>query len=296
MKTDLYDNITARILEQLDKGSVPWRKPWANYGTAAMPRNAISKRPYSGVNVPLLWIERDDKGYRSNDWLTYKQAAEAGGNVRKGEKAAQVVFFKQVEITDKETGDLKRIPLLRGFNVFNVDQCENLPLSFPEPKAINPDARNVEAEEFIRSTGATVTHGESRAYYSTAQDRVNLPLFEAFKGAEEYYSTAFHELTHWTGHKSRLDRTMGKRFGDHGYAVEELVAELGAAFLCAEFGFDNTNGSGCGTFENSAAYIDHWRKVIKADAKIFASAAAAASKAASYMRDLTLADAASLAA
>ena len=282
MARNLHKEITDRILSALDRGVIPWRKPWHDYGSGAMPRNAISGRAYSGVNVPLLWIARDEAGYNTSRWLTYKQAEEAGGNVRKGEKGNLVVYVGAME-KENDEGKKEKIAFLKSFTVFNLSQCDGLDhLDDTTPPAINPGERNVMAESFLVASGAHITHGEARAYFSTKQDRINLPLFESFTGSAEYYSTAFHELTHWTGHESRLNRTFGKRFGDASYSAEELVAELGSAFLCAEFGFDNE------TLDNSAAYIGHWRDVLKANDRLFAAAAAAASKATDYLRDLAL--------
>ncbi len=279
----LHQQITAKIIEQLEKGVVPWRKPWKNYGTGAMPRNAISNRPYSGANVVLLWIDAEAKGYNCAKWLTFKQALEAGGHVRKGEKSSQIAYLGSITKTDEKSGDPRKIPFLKSYAVFNLQQCEGLDhLSDTAPRVINPGTRNELAEQFIRSTGADVRHGESRAYYASKGDYVNLPMFEAFTGAEEYYSTAFHELVHWTGAEHRLNRTFGKRFGDAAYSAEELTAELGSAFLCAEFGFDNQ------TLENSAAYIDHWRSFLTANDQAFVAAAGAASKAADYLRGFAI--------
>jgi antirestriction protein ArdC len=245
-----------------------------------MPRNAITGRAYSGVNVPLLWMARDESAYPTSRWLTFKQALDAGGNVRKGEKGNLVIYVGAIE-KDTDAGEKERIAFLKSFTVFNLAQCDGLEaLDDTTPPAINPGERNQLAESFLKSSGANITHGEARAYFSNKQDRINLPLFESFTGSAEYYSTAFHELTHWTGHESRLNRTFGKRFGDNAYSAEELVAELGSAFLCAEFGFDNE------TLDNSAAYIDHWRGVLQANERLFTAAAAAASKAHEYLRDL----------
>jgi antirestriction protein ArdC len=284
MSKNLQAEITAKILEHLDRGVVPWRKPWKDYGSGAMPRNAISNRAYSGANVVLLWMQADAKGFASPKWLTFKQALEAGGHVRKGEKSAQIVYLGSITKDDDETGELRKVPFLKSYSVFNIAQCDGLDhLVDALPRGVNPDARDALAEEFIVSTGARITHGESRAYYSSRDDRVNLPAFEAFTGAEAYYSTAFHELTHWTGAEKRLNRTFGKRFGDQSYSAEELVAELGSAFLCAEFGFDNQ------TIENQAAYIDHGRRFLMEHEKAFVSAASAASKAVEYLRGAVLA-------
>lgn len=282
MARNLHAEITERILSALEAGVVPWRKPWHEYGSGAMPRNAITGRAYSGVNVPLLWMARDEAKYSTSRWLTYKQALEAGGNVRKGEKGSPVVYVGAME-KEKDDGDKEKIVFLKSFTVFNIQQCDGLEaLDDTTPPAINPGERDGLAEAFLTASGANITHGEARAYFASKQDRINLPLFESFTGSAEYYSTAFHELTHWTGHESRLNRTFGKRFGDASYSAEELVAELGSAFLCAEFGYDNE------TLDNSAAYIGHWRDVLKANDRLFAAAAAAASKAHDYLRGLTL--------
>ncbi len=283
MKKGLYEEVTAKIVACLDKGVVPWRQTWGNYGAGGMPRNAITNRAYSGANVVLLWIGAQEKGYSAPLWLTYKQALEAGGNVRKGEKATQIVYLGHIVKDDDKSGQARQVPFLKSYAIFNLAQCEGLEhLQSSAPKTINPSSRDDLADQFIQSTGANVRHGESRAYYATKGDYINLPMFEAFNGMEEYYSTAFHELTHWTGAEHRLNRNMGKRFGDDSYSAEELVAELGSAFLCAEFGFDNE------TLENSAAYIDHWRKFLMNNERAFMAAASAASKATEFMRELAL--------
>jgi antirestriction protein ArdC len=284
MKRDLHAEVTAKILASLDAGVVPWRKPWRAYGSGNMPRNAITNRPYSGANTVLLWITAEERGYAAPKWLTYKQAAEAGGQVRRGARGTQIVYVGRVVKKDETTGRERAIAFLKSFTVFNLAQCDGLEhLVDAAPKIINPDERDALADEFMKSTGAVVQHGESRAYYSSKSDYINLPMFEAFKGAEDYYATAFHELTHWTGHEKRLNRTFGKRFGDATYSAEELVAELGSAFLCAEFGFDNT-------LENSASYIDHWRSFLNEHEHAFIEAAGKASRAVEFMRGLAIAE------
>jgi antirestriction protein ArdC len=285
MPKNLHAEITAKIVARLNEGVVPWRKSWRAYGSGNMPCNAITNRPYSGANVVVLWIDGETKGYNTPKWLTYKQAAEAGGQVRKGEKGSPITFLGRIIKQDDETGRDRAVPFLKGYNVFNVDQCDGLEhLRDTLPREVNPDQRDALADEFMLSTGAVIRHGESRAYYASRGDYVNLPMFEAFRGGEEYYATAFHELTHWTGAEHRLNRTFGKRFGDASYSAEELVAELGSAFLCAEFGFDNS------TLDNSAAYIEHWRKFLTEHEKAFVEAAGKASKAVEFMRGLALAE------
>ncbi len=285
MARNLHSEITAKILEALRAGALPWRQQWTSKGAGQMPRNAVTNRAYSGVNVVLLWQTAQERCYLSPKWLTFKQAIDAGGNVRKGEKGTTVVFVSTIDREDEETGKRIKIPFLKAYTVFNVAQCDGLQLDAPAPVAIrNEDQRDELADAFMASTGARITHGEARAYYRPIEDRVNLPPFETFESASAYYCTAFHELTHWTGAAQRLDRVKGKRYGDREYSFEELVAELGAAFCCAEFGFDNAE------LANSAAYIEGFIKLLEDHDRAFIAAASAASKAVEYMRGLALAE------
>jgi len=289
MARNIQKEITDRILAELDKGVIPWRKPWHEYGSGNMPRNAISRNAYKGSNVPLLWITQQQAGYSDCQWLTFKQAQERGGTVRKGEKGTQVTFWK-IGTAKDESGEERKTFLLRAYHVFNLEQCDGVDLPSHKPLPVNPGERDALAEEFMRSTSANIRHGENRAYYATNGDFINLPKFENFKGSSEYYATAFHEMTHWTGADHRLKRVFGKRFGDSTYAAEELVAELGSAFLCAEFGFDND------TLENHAAYLASWRKTISENDHLFCKAASEASKAVDYLRSLAIAEPMPLAA
>jgi antirestriction protein ArdC len=243
MKRDLYADVSTRIVAELEAGAAPWVKPWS--GTAGMntPCNAVTDRPYSGCNVVLLWMAQT-ASYRTPRFLTFKQALELGGNVRRGEHGTKVYFVKQLQVHGKESDHnsaARLVPMMREYTVFNVDQCDDLPESINTRKptrARNSDARDELADEFLRSTGADIREGHGEAYYVPSQDFISMPGFDAFKGADHFYNVAFHELTHWSGHKSRLDRDLKNRFGPRNYAAEELIAELGAAFLCAEFGFD----------------------------------------------------------
>jgi antirestriction protein ArdC len=282
MARNLQKEVTDRILEALRKGVVPWRKPWTSAGLTGMPRNAVTGRAYSGVNVILTWLTAYERGYTSQDWLTFKQALDAGGAVRKGEKGTPVIFVSTIE--REENGEVRRIPFLKSFTVFNVAQCDGLPAALEpkKPAAINPDGRIDEAEEFMAATGATIHHGEGRAYFRPATDAINLPLFETFAAAGAYYATAFHELGHWTGAKRRLARDLSGRFGDSSYSAEELVAELTSAFLCAEFGI--------ATEDQDAAYIAHWIKFLGEHENAIMTAASHASKAVTFLRDLALAE------
>ena len=283
MARNLHSEITARIISHLKAGTIPWKQSWSSYGSGAMPRNAVSGRAYSGANVMLLWMTAQEKSYTDSKWLTYKQATELGGNVRKGEKGTTIVYVSAME-KQGDDGKINRIPFLKAFTVFNVAQCDNLPASAISDKItdLNPDAKVETAEDFLQSTGADIRNGEARAYYSSKLDYINLPKFESFNSASSYYATAFHELTHWTGHETRCNRQFGKKFGDQSYSAEELVAELGAAFVCAEFGFDND------TTEDHAAYIAHWIKFLENNERAFVHASSLASKAVEFMRGKSL--------
>lgn len=281
---NLHKEITDRIVARLKAGVVPWRQPWSGKGFGVMPRNACTQRAYSGANVILLWSRAQESGFQAPLWLTFKQALELGGNVRKGEKGETVIYVSKVIRTDDATGERRAIPFLKAYTVFNVAQCDNLPAKVTigeAVKAANPNTRDDIAEAFVASTGATVRHGEARAYYSPAGDFVNMPAFETFVNASRYYGVAFHELGHWTGAEKRLNRTFGKRFGDRSYAVEELVAELTSAFLCGEFGFDNDGVD--------ADYIATWIKLLEDHEKVIVAAAAAASRAVEFMREAAIA-------
>jgi len=274
VRRNLYEEVSARIIKELEAGAAPWVRPWAATAGQNVPQNAVTNRPYSGCNVILLWLARD-RGWPTPRFLTFKQAIEAGGNVRKGEHGTKVYFVKQLQVkdSDDEDPDTRLVPMLREYTVFNVDQCENLPDSIKTGKPMrvrNPDTRDALADDFLRSTGADIREGSGEAYFAPSRDFISLPAFAAFK-----------ELTHWTGHKARLDRDLKNRFGSRQYAAEELIAELGAAFLCAEFGFD-------GDVRN-AGYIATWIELLKADKRAFFTAASRAQAAADYLRGLALA-------
>jgi len=253
--------------------------------------NAISNRPYSGINVVLFWISKAE-GYATSRYLTFKQAKEAGGHVRKGEKGMPLYFFKQLAIQDKATGEDKTIPMLREYTVFNVAQCDDLPEHIVTGKTSttpkNPDDRAAEADAFIAATGADFREGTGKPCYIPSKDFIAMPSFKDFHAAPNFYSVAFHELAHWTGAKSRLDRDFSGRFGTKQYAAEELVAELSAAFLCAEFGFDNE--------QQNAAYLASWIELLKEDKRAIFTAASKAQAAANYLRDLAIAEPEALAA
>jgi antirestriction protein ArdC len=296
MANQLYQNVTNRILIELETGTAPWVKPWSATPGKNIPHNAATGNAYSGCNVILLWMAQ--AGYSSPRWLTYKQAQELGGNVRKGEKSpATVVKVLRLEDKKAETDENGRrvFTALKAYAVFNVDQCDGLPADIlnPEPvKARHNDERDATIDEFIAASGCDFRPdvGGNRAYYSPSQDFIAMPAFAAFNSAALYYGVAFHELGHWTGHKSRLDRDDGMkgRFGDRAYAAEELVAELTAAFLCAEFDVD-------GKLQH-AEYIKSWIELLRDDARAFFTAASKAQAAAQYLRDRALSEPVALAA
>ncbi|MEL6521057.1 MAG: zincin-like metallopeptidase domain-containing protein [Pseudomonadota bacterium] len=288
MKKDIYQKVTDKIIADLEKGELTWLKPWS----AGNMEGRITKplrhngQPYNGINVLMLWGASVEAGYISPTWMTFKQAKELGGNVRKGEKGDLVVYANTItKMEEQENGEeaKRKILFMKGYTVFNVEQIDGLPEDFyakPEP-VINPVARIDHADAFFAATRADIRHGGSRAYYSSGTDHVQMPVFESFRSPESYYATLAHELTHWTKHKSRLDREFGrKRWGDEGYAREELVAELGAAFLCADLALTPEPG------EDHAAYIKSWLKVLKNDKRVIFSAAAHAQRAVDHLHSL----------
>ncbi|MDD5056586.1 MAG: zincin-like metallopeptidase domain-containing protein [Sideroxydans sp.] len=272
-KYDAYQEITDKIVAALEVGTAPWVKPWSSCGN---PRNAITGREYSGINTVLLAMTP----FASSLWMTFKQAADVGGNVRKGEHGTRIVLFKPFKVKDvNATGDgeatEKTIPLLRTFTVFNSLQIDNLPEKYSvQPKPlIDQFTDNVEAERLLAQ--ASVVHGSNRACFVPSIDEIHMPNKQEFKSIPDYYSVALHELTHWTGHKSRLARDFSGRFGDSAYAFEELIAELGAAFSCAHCGVD-------GQLQH-ASYIASWIKVLKGDKKAIFTASSAARKASEFL-------------
>lgn len=285
-REDVYSRVTARIVADLEQGTRPWLKPWSVTHTAGRITRPLraNGQPYRGMNVLLLWGEAVANGYTAPIWMTYKQAQELGAQVRKGERGSLVVYADRIsktETDDKGEEHAREIPFMKGYTVFNVEQVEGLPGHYyAQPTQPLPTAQRIEsAERFAAATGAEVRHGGNRAFYAPARDFVQMPPFEAFKDAESYYSTLTHELTHWTGHATRCQREFGKghRFGSEGYAFEELVAELGAAFLFADLGITPE------VRDDHAAYLASWLKVLKQDKRAIFSAAAHAQRAADYL-------------
>jgi antirestriction protein ArdC len=285
MKADIYEKVTNRIIADLEQGELTWLKPWSSGNTEGRIVRPLRHNglPYSGINVLMLWSATVECGYASPFWMTFKQAQELGAHVRKGEQGSLVVYANTITRTEEgEDGqdEERKIPFMKGYTVFNVEQIDGL----PEHYAAKPDAvidqvqRIAHAESFFAATGADIRHGGNSAHYSGGTDHVQMPAFEAFREPEAYYATLAHELTHWTKHPKRLDRDFGrKKWGDEGYAREELVAELGAAFLCADLALTPEPGM------DHAAYIQSWLKVLKEDKRAIFSAAAHAQRAADFL-------------
>lgn len=288
-RPDVYSRITDRIITDLAQGVRPWLRPWsADHAAGRITRplryNGI---PYKGINVVMLWSASMLKGYACPLWLTFKQALELGGNVRKGETGELVVYADRITRTETDTKGEEvehQIPFLKGYTVFNAEQCDGLPAHYyakAEPPALTPLQRIDAADRFFAAVGADIRHGGTRAFYAEGPDYVQMPPFETFRDAESHAATMAHELIHWTKHDKRLARDMGRvKWGDEGYAREELVAELGSAFLCADLGITPD------VREDHAAYIASWLKVLKDDKRLIVSAASHAQRAADYLHGL----------
>jgi antirestriction protein ArdC len=287
VRVDPYQVITDRVITLLEQGIVPWQKPWQ--GGDQLPQNAVSGRHYRGVNVFLLHA----MNFESPFWLTFNQAKALGGSVRRGEKACPVVFWKWLE--SEENGEMKRIAFLRYYSVFNIAQCEGIPRDkIPSLGSTRREHSPIETAERIVSAmpkRPEVKHGLDRAFYSPGGDFVAMPSPEQFRTGEDYYSVLFHELAHSTGHETRLNRKgvsgaegEWSAFGSTPYAKEELVAEMGAAFLCGQAGIVER------TLDNSAAYVGSWLQRLKDDRKLVVHAAAQAQKAADFILARTYAE------
>jgi antirestriction protein ArdC len=291
-RLDLYAKVTGQIVSELERGVTPWTKPWSAEHLAGHVSRPLrhNQRPYSGMNVLLLWSRAVSSGYRAPVWMTFRQALELGAHVRKAEVGTMVVYasaFSKNEQDDEGRISERKIPFLKTYTVFNVEQIEGLAAAYHAPmEVLEPDRRIERAERFFAATGADIRHGGAEAYYALQLDRVQLPPFEAFRDPESYYATLAHECTHWTRHPSRLDRDFGrKRFGDEGYAKEELVAELGAAFLCADLGLELTPRP------DHAAYIASWLQALRGDQRLIFTAATHAQRAVDYLAALQTAGA-----
>ena len=276
MTQTIYTEITQSIIEQLEQGSAHCIKPWKADSSAD--KNLVSQKPYQGINRLLLGMSSMVKGFSVPVWASYKQWEAIGANVKKGEKGTKIVFYSPVSKENKQTGDLEKYAVLKTYFVFNAAQVEGIDIVPAE--TVTAEFTAVElAEQRIIKTGAAISHGGDAAFYMPSADRIQLPNKSAFDSEANYYATAFHELAHWTGSKTRLDRDLDKgRFGNPAYAFEELVAEMSAAFLCSDYGIQGEL--------RHAGYINHWLKALREDSKAVFKAAALAQKAADYINML----------
>jgi antirestriction protein ArdC len=279
-REDIYTRVTNRIIEAMEAGAKGGRMPWhVTDAEHFSPVNAVSRKPYRGVNVLSLWAAAEEHGYPTGLWATYKQWGELGAQVRRGEKSSLVVFWSVTEgddSTEQESdGKGERRFFARGYSVFNAAQVDGY--TPPEMPKL-PEAERIEtAERFFQALRADLRHGGNRAFYSKGTDHIQLPPFEAFRDGVAYYAVLAHEATHWTGAKDRLDRDMTGRFGSDAYAAEELVAELGAAFLSAGLGLTVEPRA------DHAGYIASWLKVLKDDKRAIFTAASKAQQAVDWM-------------
>ena len=275
MSRELYQSVTDSIIAELEKGAAPWIKPWRADSSAD--RNMITGRPYQGINRLIFGLSSMMKGYSAPVWASYQQWQALGAQVKEGERATRGVYFQPVvKKTNKATGETDTYTLLKSFTVFNVEQVtgiEYVPAVVPQ---LTDFQRHERAEATIAATGAVISYGGDAAFYAPSLDRIQMPNRSAFDAESSYYATIFHELTHWTGDKSRCDRDKsGNRFGNPAYAFEELVAELGAAFLCADHGI-------AGELRH-AGYIGNWLKACREDNRAIFRAAALAQRAADFI-------------
>lgn len=300
-KRDLYAEVTDKIVAMMEQGVRPWSKSWKatdngpktrRFSNFVMPIR-VTGEYYRGVNVVLLWMAAEANGFKQPMWLTFKAAADMGGHVKKGEKGTTIVHYHFIKREVEDATGAKseqKIPSIRSFTVFNVEQCEGLPTKCfrdlpkeeeaPAPVPAAPVLKNLSmphVDEFLAKTGAVFKHGGSRAFYSIAGDYCQMPEMEAFESSEAYYGTKIHEIVHWTGNTKRCAREFGKRFGDNAYAFEELVAELGAAFECAMLGISAEPR------EDHASYLTNWLNVLKNDKRAIFTAASYATKACDFL-------------
>lgn len=278
-KHDLYRLVTDRVCAAIEQGTAPWVRPWRELAALGMPRNGASTsgRPYGGLNSALLFIEGQERGYTDNRWLTLKQANAMGHKVRKGEKSTPIYFYKKLEIEERnpQTGEIekKAIPYLTEYRVFNAQQIEGMPSAANRPPDWNPVE---EAERIVKRTGADIRHGGNRAFYAPGPDYIQMPSQGAFTTSADYYGTLLHELAHWTGHESRLNRQFGRFGADEAYAREELRAEWASAMASMSIGIPTG-------VEHHAAYLGSWLEVLRQDKHEIFRAARDATKIADFL-------------
>ena len=276
IKKDIYQEVTNKIISDLEKGTPVWEKPWER-GFAGFPVNVSSKSPYSGINTIILWNRQGDIGADSSQWLTFRQAQTLGGHIKKGEKAIRIIFYKQITVEDEETGEEEEIPVIKPHPIFNLSQCKGLDhLLKTQDKKEQTFQDETTAEKLIKSSQAKIKFANfSKAFYTPLEDKISMPRKSQFKTKEGFYSTLFHELSHWTGHPSRLNRKINNKFGTKAYAFEELVAEISASFLCCHFGFRYST--------QHSAYVKSWVRLLKEDKKAIFKASSLAQKATKFI-------------
>ena len=280
-KKDRYQMVTDAVLKLMQEHGADWSKPWqAQAGNCH--HNVTTGKAYKGTNIFMTAISAFANGFTSNEWATYKQWQAKGATVRKGQKGTDIVFFDKIVIEDSQTGDRSMVPILKGFCIFNADQVDGYDAK-PIANQTRPSFSNTGAESLIAATGAIIKHGGDKAFYAPQPDYIQMPDKADFQGTadstaeQSYYSTMCHELTHWTGHKSRLDRKLIGRFGSNAYAFEELIAETGAAFLCAMLGLEKQ------PTPDHAKYLNNWLEVLKQDKRAMMKAFGQAQKACDYI-------------
>ena len=276
--------ITTAIIEKLEEGTKPWVKPWRGLPVSRPLRSCGT--PYRGMNTFWLWMVADVAGYASPYWMTYRQCQKLGGQVRKGEKSTIAIFYKsytkEIENAEGEQ-DTENRRVLKSYAVFNAEQCDGLPeIYHPKPPVavVEPDGREDRLDAFFAQVGADLRHHGVQAYYEPTRDRITMPPAELFDAYNHYYATLAHEMSHWTGHSSRLDRDLKNRFGSDAYGAEELIAELSSAILGAELGLPVTH------LDHHASYIASWLKILKSDERAILTAAAKAEEAASLLLEM----------
>ena len=276
-KKDIYQEVTNQIISDLEKGTPIWEQPWRK-GFLGFPVNVFSKSFYSGINTLILWLRQSNTGFETSQWLSFLQVKKLGGSIKKGEKATSIIFYKKLVIVDEESEEEKTIPLLKTHAVFNLSQTEGLEhlikkVSSKE-KSLFKDVEK--AEKLIKESKANIAFAPiDRAYYLPVEDKILMPKKSQFKTQEGFYSTAFHELSHWTGHKSRLNRPVENKQGSKSYAFEELIAEISASFVCCHLGFEYST--------QHSAYIKSWLEVLKEDKKAIFRASSQAQKATEFI-------------
>ncbi|QHP53725.1 DNA primase TraC [Serratia plymuthica] len=276
-RTDIYQTVTDNIIAALEAGVKPWACPWQRVaGMSGLPSNYATQVAYNGMNIMLLWCSASKQGFSDSRWMTYKQALAAGGQVRKGEHGTAAIFYTTLE-KENDAGEVEQIPMLKSFTVFNIQQIDGLPLT---TETASPEATFdplPQGENLFRKSGANIIEKGQNAFFSPSTDEVWLPERHLFSDVANFYATGLHELVHWSGGKKRLGREMKGRFGSEDYAFEELIAELGSAFLMADLGI-------VGEVQHES-YIASWLKALKNDKRYIFKAVSAASKAHRYLMD-----------